>query len=123
VNISYVFAALVVNDRDAAVGWYERLFGRPPDMLPNDDEAVWQLADSASLYVVADRTGAGHGVCTIVVEDVERCADEVASRGIATPAVEEVGTAGRKLTVTDPDGNAVSFVALKASRRGSGIWP
>ena len=53
-NISYAFAGLVVANRDQAAAWYERLFGRPPTFLPNDAEAVWQVADTASVYLLAD---------------------------------------------------------------------
>ena len=65
-NINYVFAGLVVVNRDQAAAWYERLFGRPPDFLPNDAEAVWQLADTASVYLVADADRAGHGIMALV---------------------------------------------------------
>jgi hypothetical protein len=36
--VTYVFAGIPVADRDAAVDWYKRLVGRPPDLIPNDDE-------------------------------------------------------------------------------------
>jgi hypothetical protein len=55
-DVSYVFAGLVVSDRDRAAEWYARLFGRPADMLPNAVEAAWQLAESASLYLGRRRT-------------------------------------------------------------------
>ena len=43
--ISHVFAGIRITDLRAAVAWYERLLGRPPDMLPNDSEATWALGD------------------------------------------------------------------------------
>ena len=46
-RITYVFAGLVVVNRDQAAAWYERLLGRPPDFLPNEAEAVWQVANTA----------------------------------------------------------------------------
>ena len=33
-DVDYVFAGLVVQNRDKAAAWYQRLFGRPPDLLP-----------------------------------------------------------------------------------------
>jgi hypothetical protein len=40
-----LFAGIPVRDYAAAAGWYERLLGAPPAFLPNDTEAVWELAD------------------------------------------------------------------------------
>jgi hypothetical protein len=41
--VTEVFAAITVRDRDAAIEYYERLLGFAPSMLPNDDEAAWEL--------------------------------------------------------------------------------
>jgi len=38
-----LFAGIAVADLGQARHWYERLAGRPPDFLPNDNEAVWHL--------------------------------------------------------------------------------
>jgi glyoxylase I family protein len=111
-DVSYVFAGLVVADRDKAADWYARFFGRPPDMLPNDAEAAWQLVGSASLYLLADPARAGRGVFTLMVDDLEGARRELAARGLAAPPAEQVGTAGRKCVITDPDGNSVSLVEL-----------
>lgn len=42
--IIHVFAGLAAADHDRARAWYERLLGRPPDLVPNENEAAWQLA-------------------------------------------------------------------------------
>jgi hypothetical protein len=57
-----VFAAITVRDRDAAVEYYERLLGAAPTMLPNDDEAAWQLTGGGWLYVLRDAERAGRAV-------------------------------------------------------------
>jgi predicted enzyme related to lactoylglutathione lyase len=110
-DASYVFAGLIVSDRDQASAWYARLFGRRADMLPNDAEASWQLADSASLYLLADPARAGRGVFTLIVADLDAELDRIAGRGI-TPAPVEVLDAGRKCVITDPDGNEIGLVQL-----------
>ena len=81
-------------------------------MLPNDAEAAWQLSESASLYLLADPSRAGRGVFTLVVRDLDGVLAEIAARGITPGPAEEVGTAGRKCVIADPDGNAVSIVEL-----------
>lgn len=111
-DVSYVFAGLVVRDRDASAAWYARLIGRPATFLPNDAEAVWQLAGTASLYLLADPDRAGRGIATLVVDDLDAFADEVTGRGILPGDIEEVPEAGRKVVITDPDGNAVSIVEI-----------
>jgi hypothetical protein len=111
-DISYVFAGLLVSHRDHAADWYARLFGRPADMLPNDAEAAWQLSESTSLYLLADPARAGRGVFTLVVEDLDAVVAEIAARGLAPGPTEQVGTAGRKCVITDPDGNEVSIIQL-----------
>jgi hypothetical protein len=50
-EIAHLFAGVAVTDFAAAFGWYERLFGRPPDMLPQEGEAVWRLSSGGSIYV------------------------------------------------------------------------
>ena len=110
-EISYVFAGLIVADRDKAAGWYARLLGRPADMLPNDAEATWWLADQASLYLLADPDRAGQGVFTLIVPDLDAELARMAADGI-TPARIEVLEAGRKSVVEDPDGNEIGLAQL-----------
>ena len=40
-----LFAGIPVTDYVAALPWYERFFGRQPSFLPNDIEAVWEVAE------------------------------------------------------------------------------
>ena len=114
-GITYVFAGLVVANRNQASAWYERLLGRPPDFLPNDAEAVWQVAGTASVYLLADPDRAGRGVMALVVDDLGASLAEIAGRGIVPGAIEEIPGAGRKAVITDPDGNAVSIVEILAT--------
>ena len=67
-DVSYVFAGLMVADRDKAADWYTKIIGRPADMLPNDAEAAWRLTGLASVYLRADPHRAGRGVLTLVVD-------------------------------------------------------
>jgi hypothetical protein len=78
-NITYVFAGLVVADRDRAAAWYERLLGRPPTFLPNDAEAVWQVAGTASMYLLANAGHVDRGVSTLV-NDLDAGLAKIAAR-------------------------------------------
>jgi predicted enzyme related to lactoylglutathione lyase len=108
----HVFAGLVVTDVDDAVAWYSKLFGRPPDIVPNDHEAMWQLAPSANLYVLADPARAGGGVAAVAVGDLAGTVAAVAGRGIPVGPIEAVGPFARKAEVVDPDGNTVALIEV-----------
>ncbi len=114
VTVRYAFAGLAVRELAAAAAWYERLLGRPPTFVPNETEAVWQLASTASLYVAVDAERAGGGIVTLAVADLEAEIAQIAERGIAMGAVEEIAGAGRKSVARDPDGNAIALVQVLA---------
>jgi hypothetical protein len=82
-HCTHVFAGLAVADLPAALAWYERMLGRPPDLVPNWNEAAWQLTDSGWIYVVGDSTRAGKALLTLLVDDLDDRIAEFAERGLA----------------------------------------
>jgi predicted enzyme related to lactoylglutathione lyase len=111
--ISHLFAGIPTGDYEHAVAWYERLLGRPPDILPMAGEAMWSATGSASIYIVTDPDRAGQTVVTLAVHDLERLLAGLTERGIEAGPVEEVGRSGHKATVTDAEGNRIAFVELR----------
>jgi predicted enzyme related to lactoylglutathione lyase len=107
-----LFASVPVTDLGTATDWYGRLFGRPPDIVPNDHEAMWRVTASGWLYVIEDRERAGKTVVTVAVDDLGHVVDELAGRGIGAGPIEPVGDAGRKAVVIDGDGNAISWIEV-----------
>jgi len=107
--VTYVFAGIPVSQRDAAAGWYERLVGRPPDLIPNDHEAAWRLTDTGWIYIVVDPDRAGSALNTLLVDDLDALLAGLAERGIVTGPVETIGDAVRGTHVTDPDGNRLQI--------------
>lgn len=104
--VTNLFAAIPVRSRERAVTWYERFAGRPPDLIPNDDEAAWRLTDTGWIFVVADPARAGSARHTVLVDDIDAFLRGLAERGIATGPVETMEDVGvRHAYVTDPDGN------------------
>src|ERR1700694_6319097 len=89
-----VFAGIAVRDRDAAIEFYERLLGAPPTMLPNDDEAAWQLTGGGWLYVLRDADRAGKAVVTLLVDDLDERLPPAGGRGVKVGAVVSVGGTG-----------------------------
>jgi predicted enzyme related to lactoylglutathione lyase len=107
--VEHLFAGIPVRSRDAAIDWYERLLGRRPDLIPNDDEAAWQLTESAWIYLIADADRAGSALNTFLVEDLDALLVEIGARGIAGSPIEPTGDTGRSSYVTDPDGNRIKL--------------
>jgi hypothetical protein len=107
-----LFAGVATADIAAAKVWYERLFGRPPDMLPNDTEACWQLQGPAWVYVVEEPARAGQGVLTVIVDDIDAQVAGLTARGIEPGPIEWEGTAARKSVVFDPEGTKIAFAQV-----------
>ena len=106
-KVTHVFMALAAADHATALAWYTRLFGRGPDMVPTEGEAVWRLAGSASVYVVADPVRAGRAALTIAVRDVDALLGDLRERGIVATIALDAGM--RTAVVVDPDGNSIKF--------------
>jgi predicted enzyme related to lactoylglutathione lyase len=111
-SIEYVFAGLAVSRLEPAMEWYARLLGRPPGIQPNDAEATWQVADTASIYIVADADRAGQSAVTMFVDDLDQELKEITRRGIPVGEVETAPGLFRKVTISDPDGNVIQLAEL-----------
>ncbi len=107
--VSAVFAGIHVADLPAAIAWYERVAGRPPDLIPNDDEAAWQCTESGWIYLVRDAGRAGTAAVTLLVDDLDERLDALAGRGIAAGEIETLANGVRKLVLTDPEGSTIAF--------------
>jgi predicted enzyme related to lactoylglutathione lyase len=109
-TINLIFAGTAVTDFDAALTWYERLMGRPPDMFPHDREAVWQVTDTGWIYIVTDADRAGGGLLTFMVDDLDAHVAAIEQRGIATEGIEWVVPGSvRSAWITDPEGNRIQI--------------
>ena len=107
--VTEFFAGVAVADFGVALAWYERLFGKPPDFFPHESEAVWRITEHAWVYVVADAERAGKALITILVEDLDDKAAELAARGVPVGPIDVMPGAARKLEITDPEGNRITF--------------
>jgi catechol 2,3-dioxygenase-like lactoylglutathione lyase family enzyme len=104
-----LFAGVPVSDYTAAAAWYERLLGGPPAFLPNDIEAVWELADHRYLYIRVQPDDAGHALHTLFVSDLDTRVREIRARGLEPAEQETYDNGVRKTTFRDPDGNEIGF--------------
>jgi hypothetical protein len=104
-----LFAGVPVSDYQAALPWYERLLGSEPTFIAHATEAVWDLAEHRSLFIVEDPERAGHATHTIIVDDLDALVSEIAGRGIEPADRETYSNGVRKAIYRDADGNEVGF--------------
>jgi catechol 2,3-dioxygenase-like lactoylglutathione lyase family enzyme len=104
-----LFAGIYVSDYQAATEWYSRLLGGEPSFIPNDVEAVWELAEQRSIYINARPENAGQSLVTVFVDDLDERVAAIAERGIQPAHQETYGNGVRKVVYRDPDGNEIGF--------------
>jgi hypothetical protein len=107
--VTEIFAGIPVDDFETATAWYRLFVGRAPDVVPNADEAVWRLAGTGWIYVVADPARAGSAIVRLLVDDLERHVGFLALRGIAPDSIETVPGVCRTATIVDPAGNTITL--------------
>ena len=108
-TIKHVFAGIAVAGYDSAFAWYTRFFGRSPDVVVTENEAMWQVTETGWIYVVGDSNRAGKAMLTLLVDDVENHVAELGERRLAPGTIETVPGLYRKAVISDPEGNMISL--------------
>lgn len=98
-----------MSDYAAARSWYERLLGREPAFIAHATEAVWELAEHRSLFIVEDSDRAGRAIVTIFVDDLEALVAAIASRGLEPDERVTYLNGVRKAIYRDADGHEIGF--------------
>jgi len=109
VAITHLFAGIPVTDYQLAVTWYERLLGRAPDVFPRQNEALWRVADTGSIYVVEDPARAGKALVTLAVDHLDDYLARLSEQGVAAGAIEIVPRVYRRTLITDREGNSIAL--------------
>ena len=103
-----LFAGIPVTDYAAALPWYEQFFGGKPSFLPNDIEAVWEVAENATSTSCRTRIGQGTPWCCR-----SSTTSTTGSPDLSTghrPAKRETYDGGvTKVIYRDAEGNEISF--------------
>jgi hypothetical protein len=110
-TITNALASLAVGDLDAATRWYEALLG--PGSRPMDEVVEWQLEGGGGLQVYVAPERAGHGSCTLIVDDIDAVAERLNSTGLASDAAPVRDPRVDTLMIKDPDGNSLAFAMPK----------
>jgi predicted enzyme related to lactoylglutathione lyase len=100
-----------VADLERAEDFYGRLFGRPPDLVPNEREAAWQVHEGAWICLYAGAAPPGTALHTLILAELDGFLAGVRERGIEPGPVEPVGEAMRQSVIVDPDGNRLKVAA------------
>ena len=111
-----LFAGVPVTNYAAALPWYERFFGEPPSFLPNDTEAVWEVAEHRYIYIVQNPGRAGNALVLSFVDDLDHRVAEIGRRGIEPAKRETLDSGVTKVIYRDADGNEISFGGTLGSR-------
>jgi len=121
--ITQLFAGVPVADLDASIDWYTRFFGRPPDHRVGE-EILWEIAESACVFIEPNAAQAGAGRITLAVSGLDALLEHLAAQRIEHEAIETYSNGVRHVNVPDPDGNAIAFAepadAASASPRSAG---
>jgi len=104
-----LFVGIPVTDYTEALPWYEQFFGGRPSFLPNDTEAVWEVAEHRYIYIVQDPQRAGNALVLSFVDDLDDRVAEIAQRGLEPARRETPGSGVIKVIYKDTDGNEISF--------------
>lgn len=100
-----LFAGVPVASYAAALPWYERFFGGPPAFLPNDTEAVWEVAEHRYVYIVEDPARAGNALVLTFVDDLDERVAAIGRQGIEPTRRETYDGGVAKVVYRDADGN------------------
>jgi predicted enzyme related to lactoylglutathione lyase len=110
-SVNRVLAGVAVADVDAAVPWYERLFGRPPDARPMEGLAEWHVPSGGVVQLVAGSDRAGRSLLTLDVDDLAEELAAMRERGLDAGTLDD--TTSDKVLIagtTDPEGNQITLV-------------
>jgi catechol 2,3-dioxygenase-like lactoylglutathione lyase family enzyme len=108
VSITNVLASLAVQDLNAAIGWYGRVLGKPPDSRPMAEVAEWKFDGGGWLQLYQLPQRAGSGSCTLAVRNIDDEVTRLSGLGIDTHQ-RSSNARVKTLMVADPDGNHIAF--------------
>jgi catechol 2,3-dioxygenase-like lactoylglutathione lyase family enzyme len=100
--------ALHAPDAGRAREWYERVLGRPPDLVPVDGVFEWRLGPAAWLQVAVGEPGGG-AVLRLGVPDLDAALAVFAAAGARLGEVGRIPGVIALCDAEDPFGNVLSF--------------
>lgn len=108
-NFQNALAGIAVHNIEAAIVWYERLIGRPPDVRPLSHVAAWQFPQGGWIEVFKDEIRAGKSTVIFAVVSLESQLEALAEKGISVSQLTPSETVGEVAIIEDLDGNQIVF--------------
>ena len=109
--VDNALASLAVRDLAESSEWYERLLG--PGNQPMNELLEWQFERGGGLQVYQLPERAGHGSCTLIVNDIDDLATRLRDTGVAPDAEPTRHDRVDTVMIRDPDGNSIAFAMPK----------
>ena len=106
--IENALASVAVADLSAAVEWYTRVLGKPPDSRPMPELAEWKFERGGWLQVYQLPERAGSGSCTLAVSHIDGHVAQLTSLGIDA-SQRSSNDRVKTVMIADPDGNHIAF--------------
>ncbi|KRB23424.1 VOC family protein [Mesorhizobium loti] len=110
--IETIFAHVSCSDLEASIGWYEKLFGKPPLRRPMPGLAEWHFTESAELQLFEDKDKAGTSTLTLGVLPLAPERQRLVAAGLQPGPIEEADHFWI-MRMRDPDGNLVVFASAE----------
>lgn len=110
-SIMNVLASVAVEDLTAAVEWYEKVLGKPPDSRPMPEVAEWKFERGGWLQVYELPERAGSGSFTLAVSSIDEQLPQLLRLGIDT-SQRSSNDKVKTLMITDPDGNHIALAEV-----------
>jgi hypothetical protein len=107
VAITNAIASLAVRNLAESRQWYEKLLG--PGRHPMTEVVEWQLDGGGALQVYELAERAGHGSCTLIVNDIDEIARQLDALRLTEHARPTRTDRVDTLMIKDPDGNSIAF--------------
>lgn len=79
--MTYLYAGVPVNDKALALEWFAVFFGRPADEVIGG-EALWQISETAWIFVDEHAKRAGSTLLTLGVEGLDEILARLASHDL-----------------------------------------
>ena len=110
--IENALASVAVKDLNAAVDWYGRVLGKPPDSRPMPEVAEWKFERGGWLQVYQLPARAGSGSVTLAVTSLDDQIGHLGRLQIDT-SQRSSGDKVRTVMLADPDGNHLAFAEAR----------
>jgi catechol 2,3-dioxygenase-like lactoylglutathione lyase family enzyme len=107
-QLTDLIAGVPVSDLPVSMEWYQRFFGREPDLVAGD-EILWDVRPGATLFIEPNEAAAGSGHVTFGVIGLDELLEQLDAAGIEHEPIETYGNGVRHVSIRDPDGNLVAY--------------